>query len=231
VSQEPDLQALAAKRRDRIRLFVLVSPIVVLSIAATVADWFAAAIITREPVLQILLNPRLRYLALASNQLDAVTFFAVSFVRLVLTDPLYYLLGLWYGDRAVRWVERNWTGEGSLKATERWFRRAAYPVVALAPNGLVCILAGATGMAPPVFIALNVGGTIARLILVRIFASALEEPLDWLLRFIGRYQWWLVGLSVALGLVQFTQNRRSRRREAQVTAETDEAEPDPSNAP
>ena len=200
-----------------------------LTAAGIFADWFAAAIITDHPLLQMFLNPRLRYLTLASNQIDPVPFFLVGFFRLVLTDPLYYLLGRWYGEAALRWMERHGGESGAaIRVFERWFAKAAYPIVALAPNGFICLLAGTAGMRPAVFAALNVGGTIVRLIVVRAFAEALEDPLDAVLEFIGKYQWWVVGISVALGLLQLWRSRRAGREKikspARIEEELEEAE-------
>jgi membrane protein DedA with SNARE-associated domain len=213
----------------RRKLTLLLIPIVVLTVAGTLADWFAAAIITRHPLLQMFLNPRLRYLTLASNQVGPVAFFLMGFFRLVLTDPLFYLLGRWYGDAALRWMERHSGDSGrAVKLLERWFAKAAYPIVALAPNGFVCLLAGATGMRPAVFIALNVSGTIVRLIAVRALAHVLQSPLEALLRVIDRYQWWVVGISVALGLLQWMRSRRKGRppvqSPGQIEEEIDQAE-------
>ena len=213
----------------RRKLTLILTPIVLLTVAGILADWFAAAIITDHPLLQMFLNPRLRYLTLASNQVDPVPFFLVGFFRLVLTDPLYYLLGRWYGDAALRWMERHGGESGAaVRIFERWFAKAAYPVVALAPNGFICLLAGSTGMRPGVFAALNVGGTIVRLIAVRVFAEALERPLDTALDFIREYQWWVVGVSVVLGLLQWWRSRRAGRSKikspAQIEEEIEEAE-------
>ena len=196
----------------RRKLTLLLTPIVALTVAGILADWFAAAIITDHPLLQMFLNPRLRYLTLASNQVDPVPFFLVGFFRLVLTDPLYFLLGRWYGDAALLWMERHGGESGrAVRILERWFAKAAYPIVAFAPNGFICLLAGATGMRPAVFATLNIGGTIVRLIAVRALAEALERPLESLLDFIGRYQWWVVGVSVAFGLFEWWRSRRAGR--------------------
>ncbi len=207
----------------RRKLTLLLIPIVALTVAGTVADWFAAAIIIDHPLLQMFLNPRLRYLTLAANLVDPVPFYLVGFFRLVLTDPLYYLLGRWYGEAALRWIERHGGESGAVvRIFERWFAKAAYPIVAIAPNGFVCLLAGATGMRPAVFATPNVGGTIVRLIAVRALAEALERPLSEVVDFIGKYQWWVVGVSVALGLFQWWRSRRAGRSPIQTPGEIEE---------
>ncbi|MGH2686411.1 MAG: DedA family protein [Actinomycetota bacterium] len=184
--------------QSRRMLWLILTPIAVLTLAGWLADIFAAALIDERPLLQMFLNPRNRYLVLASPQVDAVPFFVVGFIRLVLTDPLFYLLGYLYGDAALRWMERK-MGEdrdtGSIAMIERFFAKASYVIVVLMPNGYVCLLAGATGMRPRVFLPLNVIGTIGRLIVIRIAGDVFEEQLESVLDFITEYRWWLVLLS------------------------------------
>ena len=82
------------------------------------------------------LNPR-PPCVLAAPQVSAVPFFIVGFVRLVLTDPLGYLLGYLYGDASLRWVERK-LGEdpetGWISLNERWFGKASYVIVVIAAD-------------------------------------------------------------------------------------------------
>jgi membrane protein DedA with SNARE-associated domain len=204
-------------------LYLLLAPIIALTVAGTLGDWFAAAIINEHPLLQMFINPRSRYLALASNQIDTVPFYVVGFVRLVLTDPIFYLLGWYYGDNALRWIEKRLGEDGSLvRSFERFFSKAAYPIVLFAPNGYICAMAGMTGMRPPVFMLLNVVGTITRLIVIRQTAAALESPLQSLLDFIQRYQWWIVGFSITMGVWQLSS--RWRRGERQVEPLSEMAE-------
>ena len=70
-----------------------------------------------------------------------------GFLRLVVADPLFYFLGLFYGDAAIRWIERK-AGDGATLIIwfEKAFHKARYPIVLIAPNNPVCLLAGATGM-------------------------------------------------------------------------------------
>jgi len=201
-------------------LYALLAPIIALTVAGTLGDWFAAAIINEHPLLQMFINPRNRYLALASNQVDTVPFYVVGFTRLVLTDPLYYLLGYFYGDNALRWIEKKLGEDGAVVQTfERFFSKAAYPIVLLAPNGYICAMAGMTGMRPRIFITLNTVGTIGRLIVIRQTAAALESPLESVLDFIQRYQWWIVGFSIALGVWQLSGKFRRGQGEIEPLSE------------
>ena len=220
---------------------LLITPIVVMSVVGMLADLLAPALIDKHPLLQMFLNPRNRYLVLAAPQVDIVPFFLVGFLRLTLTDPLGYLLGYLYGDAALRWVERK-LGEdretGYIAMIERFFSKASYVIVVVAPNLYICILAGATGMRPQVFIPLNVLGTLARLTVIWFVGETFEEPLGEVLEFIAEYRWWLLALS---GVVIGFQLWRGRKKgaiefesvseiEAEIEAEL-EAGPEREQAP
>ena len=164
--------------------------------AALLGDLFLAGIVDREPALLIALNPRNRNLALATNQLSALTYYTIGFVRLVISDPLYFLLGYWYGDRALAWTERRSRTYGPLvRDGERLFRKASYPLIFIAPNNIICALSAATGVRLPTFIALNLSGTVVRLILVRRIGAAFSSPIQSIIDFIARYRVPLLVLS------------------------------------
>ncbi|MBW3669935.1 MAG: VTT domain-containing protein [Actinobacteria bacterium] len=205
-------------RPSRRTLYLLLAPIILLTVAGTLGDWFAAAIINEHPLLQMFINPRNRYLALASNQVDTVPFYVVGFLRLVLTDPLFYVLGYFYGDNALEWMRKKLGEDGTMVDTfERFFSKASYPIVLLVPNGYICAMAGMTGMRPAAFMALNITGTIGRLVIIRQSAAVLSEPLDEVLSFIQQYQWWIVGASIAIGLWQVS----SKWRKGEVVESVD----------
>lgn len=164
-------------------------------VAGWVGDVLFAQIVDTQPLLLMALNPRNRYLALATNELDAVPYYVVGFARLVLTDPINYLLGFWFGDRAVAWAENR--SSGRLNAdTTRLFRKVAYPLIFFAPNNLICALAGATGVRVGAFVALDVTGTIVRLILVRVVGEAFSSPIGELTTLITRYRVPIIIVSV-----------------------------------
>ena len=183
-----------------------------MTIVGFLADLLAPALIDKRPLLQMFLNPRNRYLVLAAPQVDPLPFFLVGFFRLTLTDPLGYLLGYLYGDAALRWIESK-LGEdretGLVAIVERFFAKASYVIVVVAPNLYVCILAGATGMRPRVFITLNVVGTMCRLALIWWAGDVFEEELDHVLDFIADNRLWLLGLSAVVVGLQVWRARKS----------------------
>jgi membrane protein DedA with SNARE-associated domain len=195
---------------------VAVSTVLVgLVVAGYIGDALAPTLVDTRPLLLLLLNPRIRNLVLVTNQLDVVTFYVAGALRLILSDPLFYLVGFFYGDAAIRWMERRAPTYGDLaRRLERFFGRAAYPMVAIAPNSYICLFAGAARMPLGAFFSLNLIGTVVRLYLIRKFGEAFNDPIDWVLDFIGRYRWPLLVLSVVL--VAFSIWSEKRQGETQV---------------
>src|SRR3954452_19607755 len=174
-----------AEDGKRIPLPWLITPIVVLSVAGTIADVIGPKLIVDHPLLQIFLNPRNRYMILAAATVQAVPFFVVGFLRLVLTDPIGFVLGRQYGDAALTWAGEKMGDEGRfVRQVERFFGKAAPVIIVIAPNLYMCILAGASGMRLRVSITLNVLGLIGRLIILRIAGHAFRDELldlvDWI---------------------------------------------------
>ena len=199
----------AKRPPSRRTLYLLLVPIVALSALAYVGDALAPRLAVSHPVWLILLNTRKRYLALTATSIDPVTFFVVGIGRQMLADPLFFLLGRFYGDAGVRWLERK-LGDGAASVTimEDWFKKAAYPMVAIAPNALISMLAGASKMRTGVFLVLNLGGTIVTMVILRVFGDVFSSPLEDVLGFIRRYQWPLTAVSVAIVVLQIVQSRR-----------------------
>ena len=191
---------------NRRALAFVVVPLIGLFIASQLGDALGPGLVpdpdepgSGNPLLLLLLSPRLRWQVAVVNYLNPVVFLLVGTLRLLAADPPFYLLGYWYGDSAVRWMERQAPGSAKiLRRSEKYYGKAAYPLVAIAPNNLICLLAGSSRMRPAVFFALNVGGTLVRLWLVIQFGKAFEDQIDAVLDWIGRYRWWLVGLSSAV---------------------------------
>ena len=195
----------------------VVVPLIGLVIAQWVGDAIGPGLVPNpdegtsgSPYLLLALSSRLRWQIAVVNYVDPVAFFVVATLRLLAADPPFYLLGRWYGDSAVAWVERRSpTMAGIVKESERWYGKAAYPLVAIAPNNVICLLAGSSRMRPAVFFTLNVGGTLVRLWLVIQFGEAFQDQIDAVLGWIGEYRWWLVGLSSAVVAVLALQQVRS----------------------
>lgn len=207
------------RRLRRRKLTILLVPIVAFSVAGFVVNVMAPALINDHPLVVIFFQPINRYLILASTQVQTWEFFAVGFFRLVLTDPLYFMLGRWFGDGALDWVEDKTGNSGLIPFVKKWFGRAGPVIVLVAPNAYVCVLAGAARMRLGVFVALNVVGTVGRLIVIKATGNALEPAIDPILGFIKRYQWQLVGVSFVIFTVQAIANRKRGKGELEGVGE------------
>ena len=204
-ASDPTPGASEAERRAlRRQLVLLITPIVMFTIAAKIADAFAPTLLVNTPLLLITLNSRLRYLVLASPNLNVFAFFAIPLIRYAAIASLYFIVGRRYGERAVRWLEQSDVGSSGpilriVRWVERQFGRARIPVLVLLPGyPLVLMLAGASSMTVLSF-GLTVGATmVVRLVLVRFvageFSGVILDITDW----IAQYQWWLTGLSIAM---------------------------------
>ena len=188
---------------------LVIAPLIVLVVAANVGNLFFSVLATDRPLLFIALNPSNRNLTLVSTEISAWSYYLVGFVRLVLPDPLFYLLGIWYGDAAIRWMERKAASYGAmLRTLEGWFARRGYLVVFVAPNNPVCLLAGAAAMPVTWFAVANVTGTISRLVLIRFIGDVADSPLDVVRNFIASYRLPLLAVSFALVALTIWSDRR-----------------------
>jgi membrane protein DedA with SNARE-associated domain len=219
--EHPLDHAPAPTKPNRLKLSLVVVPLVVLVVASYIGDALAPSLIANAKdggdggLWLISLNARNRNLILATNYLEWWEYYPVAFVRLLVSDPLFYLLGWWYGDAAVRWMEKRTRTFGQIVRTAQgWFGKAAAPLVVVAPNNFICLFAGSAGMRPATFLALNVVGTAGRLFLVRWLGAELTSPIDWLVEFIRDYRWPLTALSIAF--VGFTIWQETRTGETEL---------------
>jgi membrane protein DedA with SNARE-associated domain len=194
-------------------------PLVALVVGGYIGDALAPELVANHPAWLLALNPRNRNLILVTNQLDAVTYYTVGFIRLVLSDPLWFLLGYWYGDAAVAWMEKRTRTWGQmLRRVQELFNKASYPLIFIAPNNFICLFAGAAGMPVRVFIALNITGTAARLWVFRQFGDAFQKPIDNVVEWIGDHRMFLLPLSIGLTVLSIA--LEARKGETEVTALT-----------
>jgi membrane protein DedA with SNARE-associated domain len=213
---QDDASATSSPRRlSRRTLSLIIGAIIVLVVGGMVGDALAPTLVDQHPLWLIALNARNRNLVLVVNQVDAVPYYVIGTFRLLLSDPLFYILGYYYGDTATKWMERQAPTYGRfMRTAERWFGVAAYPLVFLAPNNYICLFAGAAGMSIPMFLTLNVTGTIFRLWIIQVLGNVFDKPIDAVLGFIQDYRIPLLILSV--GIVVFTVWNERRQGESEI---------------
>jgi hypothetical protein len=74
---------------------------------------------------------------------------------------------------------------------------------------------------PRTFFALNVGGTLIRLVIVWALGQQFREPLEGVVAFVQRYQWWLVGGLFAASMVQSARRAARGQIESPTQAEAE----------
>src|SRR4051812_38661564 len=169
-------------RRPRHHLVLVTAPIIFLLVAANLGKALLPSLVNDHPLLLIALNPTNSNFIFVANKVDPVSYYVVGTLRLLAPDPFFFLLGRWYGEAAITWMERRTPTYGQLMRTlERWFDKAQWPLVTAVPNNPVCLIAGASAIAISVFVVLDIIGTIGRLILLRVLGQTFQQPIDWLL--------------------------------------------------
>jgi membrane protein DedA with SNARE-associated domain len=188
--------------------WILVAGVIGLYILGLTTTALTARLLADEQFLELIaLSPRYRNIVLGANKIDLAPFMAVSVARLLASDPLYFLIGKYFGDSALRWFERLMGGPDSggklISTTEKWFYsgggRVATVLSTFFAGPIVCILAGATRMKAKRFFVLDFFGTIVVVALLRVFASPLQPAVDWIIDVNKRYWKWFT--LVAIGFV------------------------------
>lgn len=193
----------------------LIALMALLVVAGGVGDTASPVLVTHTPLLLVALNPRARNVLLASRAVGVAPLLAVALVRRLLAVPVVYRLGRIHGVATLTWVDRRLPRTGRwTRRVERWFDRAAVPVVVLLPGAVTSYLAGSTGMGEIVVLVLSAIGTLARLVVLLAVGVALASPLTWLLRFIADHQVSLLALSIAVTTVYGVRSWRRLRRAA-----------------
>ena len=202
-------RAAAPTPPSRRRLYLLLGPIIVLTALAYVGDFTWAALVEDHPLWLIALNTRKRYLALVVPHTDPIPYYLVGTIRQVISDPLFFLLGRWYGDAGVRWLERKMGEGGSMvRFMERGFAKASWPMVAVFPNALICMLAGASAMPVWLFFLLNVGGTFAAMVVLRAFGDVFGSPLASFTSLVSEYRLPIIAVSGVLVALNIALNKK-----------------------
>lgn len=102
------------------------------TIAALLAHALAPLLVRDAPLLLLALYPSNAHLLLISAKVGLVPLVAVAMARRIAADTAAFLLGRWYGERAVRWIARRAGRRHDLVAgLERAFPRLAQPLVFL----------------------------------------------------------------------------------------------------
>jgi uncharacterized membrane protein YdjX (TVP38/TMEM64 family) len=181
-------------------------------VCGTLGSNLGPAWIDKYPELTIALSSRNRNLFGSVPYIHGGAYAVIGFVRLMLAGVTLFLLGRWYGRKAVEWAEGQ---VGELPAIYRWFHigvdRVGWAMVLLMPgSNLVCLMAGKQRWPVARFVPLLVVGIILKLIVLWIGGQIFEDQIRWFLDVIERYQWWIViGLFALTFLQSFGRVRKA----------------------
>ena len=196
-----------APHRPKWQLALVVAPIVAVLVSGYIAGASWAKLLNTHPLTLIALSPINRYLLLTTNKLDWTSYYGVGLARHLFPDPFFYLIGSWYGARAIKWIGetypivRKLTGEDGTGLSDPASRKLIYPLAFLAPNNWVSLLCGASDIPIATFAALNVSGTLLRLFLCRWVGSLFERQITDIATWVGRYATPITAASVVVVLV------------------------------
>ncbi len=199
---------------------------VVAFVTGIIGTALSPTLVVDHPLWMVALNANNRYLILVTNDLGPFSFYTTAILRRVVPSIAFYLLGRWYGHRAVKWLAgREPASSDVVSVVQRLFDRFGWGIVAIAPMTFTCLLAGAAKLRPKVVVPIVIVSITARLMLIRWlgseFSGTLESIVDWIDRTRGPL------MLVTVGLVLITAwSQRKRRAEsfAELTSLEDEAE-------
>jgi hypothetical protein len=184
---------------------------VALVIATNVASGVWARWIDTNPEGLLILSSRNRYLALTLAAGVPLSFYVViGFVRIGLAFVVCHLIGRAYHDDAIGWF-RKYLGVSNeaVDSFNRGFARAEWFLIPFfAGSNIVAALSGVHRTPPirlAVLLSVGIAGRLALMWwLARTFEAQLVDFLEWL----QRYQWWAVGISIALVVLVNLRNFR-----------------------
>jgi membrane protein DedA with SNARE-associated domain len=184
-----------------------------LFVIGTVGSNIGPALVDEKPRLILMLSSRNRNLFGSVPYIDLASYISIGFVRILIAGIALYLVGRWYGTKALGWVEGN-MGElpAIYKWTERAVDRAGPAILVLMPgSNIICLLLGHRRMPPKKFVPLLMIGIAFKLAILwqggRIFEEQIKSFLEW----IEKYQWYVV---VGLFAISFLQSARKGRPSA-----------------
>jgi hypothetical protein len=184
---------------------------VALVIMTNLAGGFWARWVDTNPEGLLVLSSRNRYLALTlAAGVPVWTYAVIGFLRIGAAFVVCHMIGRAYHDDAIGWF-RKYLGvrPEAIDSFNRGFGRAEWFLIPFfAGSNIVAALSG-VHRTPPVRLALLLSaGLAARLALMWWLARTFEDQLVSFLEWIARYQWWAVGISIALVVLVNLRNLR-----------------------
>lgn len=198
---------------SRSRLAILITVIAIAWAGTMIGTALSPTLVVESPLSLIALNPNWRHALLVVPVTSAAPFFAVIIARMFFTDPIFYFLGRWYGDRAVVWVEEHSGNIGRwLRWIERKFKKGGGVILFFLPGGFICLLAGASGMSRTKFLLIDLAGTVAGAVVFRLAGDVFAGPIGVVRAFVSENMTVLTLCTVALAAAGVAARLRMTRR-------------------
>jgi len=181
-----------------------------LFVIGTIGSNIGPALVDNHPSLVLALSSRNRNLFGSVPYIDVIPYAAIGFVRILIAGIALYLVGRWYGEKALGWVEGNL---GELPAIYRWTEKAVdkggwVALVLMPGSNVVCLLLGHKRMDAKRFVPLLSIGIVIKLIVLRLGGDQFEDQIRSFLSAIEQYQWYIV--AALFGLSFFQSMRKGR---------------------
>ena len=184
---------------------------VALVLCTNVANAVWARWVNSNPEGLLLLSSRNRYLALTlASGVPLTTFVVIAYARITAAFVVCHMIGRAYSHDAIGWF-RKYLGinQETIDTFNRGFGKAEWAIIPIfAGSNIVAALSGVHKTPPVKLAALLAVGIAGRLVLMWYLARTFEDQLVSFLEFLARYQWWAVGISIALVLLVNIRNFR-----------------------
>lgn len=185
-----------------------------LVVCSNIASATWAALDNEHPAKLLMLSARNRFLVVTvPSGISPLTWSLLAFARLGASALVCHLVGRAYGDRALRWF---WKFMGmpqeQVAKFEQSFAKAEWVVIPFfVGSNIVWVLTGAARTTWKRLVPLFAIGLAARLALLWWLAKQFEEEVRSAMRWVDRYQFWVIGASIAIVMIVNLRNFRPRR--------------------
>lgn len=183
-----------------------------LFVIGTIGSNIGPALVDERPQLVLILSSRNRNLFGSVPYIDLMPYLLIGFTRVLVAGVALYLVGRWYGARALGWVEGNM---GELPAIYRWTERAVdkagtVALVVMPGSNIVCLLLGHRRMPPKRFVPLLMLGIAIKLAVLWQGGKLFESQIRSFLGYIEQYQWRVVAALFVLSILQSMRRGRPK---------------------
>ena len=183
-----------------------------LFVIGTIGSNIGPALVDDHPVWVLTLSSRNRNLFGSVPYIDPLPYVLIGFTRVLIAGIALYLVGKWYGARALGWVESNM---GELPAIYRWTERivdraGSVALVLMPGSNIVCLMLGHRKMPPRRFVPLLMVGIAIKLAVLWQGGRIFEDQIRSFLNYIEEYQWWVVIALFAISIFQSVRRGRPK---------------------